>query len=161
MNRDRCIVYVLIIVAVCGLVPAAAGAGFHDGRKTGKKMFSEPQAGGTEMSSVSVPWERLAAGAAFVGACGLVALYLWKRRPRAGGNRMAEVLESRPVSGDMSIHLVRVGERVFIVASTGEAVRKIGEVQRDMLPERGQAEEPAGKNHFRTVLRSVLGGGER
>ncbi|MEF8787728.1 MAG: flagellar biosynthetic protein FliO [Planctomycetota bacterium] len=99
----------------------------------------------------------MACGGAFVLAVGLVVLYLWKRRGLPAGRTAAEVIESRPVDAEMSIHLLKVGDRVFVVASTGEAVQKIGEVEEDELPEPDAGDTTAEESHFRTVLQTVLG----
>ncbi len=111
----------------------------------------------TEEGTPRMPWGRMAYGGAVVVAVGAVALYLWKRTGLPAAGAVTEVVESRPVDAEMSIHLIRIGDRVFVVASTGEAVRKIGEVDEDALPEPNRDDGASADGHFRTVLQTVLG----
>ena len=153
----------LSMVALFLLLYAAGGAlAGGESEQKDKAGELEGRAGAvsrwSDEAAPPVPWRRMAYAGGFVLAVGGLALYLWKRRGFRAGGTLTEVLESRSVDGQMSIHLLRVGDRVFVVASTGDAVGKIGEVDEDALPEPDAGGRASGGSHFRTVLRTVLGG---
>jgi len=147
-----------VVVAVCilgtGIICTPAAGAANEPDSGHPPAASSPWAEG---HTPRVPWRQMAYGGAVLLTVGAVALYLWKHRGLPATGAVTEVLESRPVDAEMSVHLLKVGDRIFVVASTGEAVRKIGEVDEDALPAPDSRDGKRADGHFRTVLRTVLG----
>jgi flagellar biogenesis protein FliO len=64
-----------------------------------------------------------------------------------------ELLGRLPLEGRRAVYLVRVGETVYVLAASENALQKLGELPREALP-RETAAEP---RSFQDVLRRAVG----
>jgi flagellar biogenesis protein FliO len=64
-----------------------------------------------------------------------------------------ELLGRLPLEGRRAVYLVRVGETVYVLAASENALQKLGELPREALP-RELAREPSS---FQDVLRRAVG----
>jgi flagellar biogenesis protein FliO len=64
-----------------------------------------------------------------------------------------ELLGRLPLEGRRAVYLVRVGETVYVLAASENALQKLGEMPREALP-REVAQEP---RSFQDVLRRAVG----
>jgi flagellar biogenesis protein FliO len=64
-----------------------------------------------------------------------------------------ELLARLPLEGRRAVYLVRAGETVYVLAASENALSKLGEIPRKLLPEQPQPE----LSSFSEVLRRAIG----
>jgi flagellar biogenesis protein FliO len=64
-----------------------------------------------------------------------------------------ELLARLPLEGRRAVYLVRAGETVYVLAASENALAKLGEIPRALLPEQPEPE----LSSFREVLRRAIG----
>lgn len=88
--------------------------------------------------------------AVFVGAYFFSKFVSKKGQAKYGSVRNIEIIERMIVGKDQSLALVRVSDKVFLLAFTAQNVTKIEEMDASLFPERPASQ--AGETNFTTFL---------
>ena len=72
--------------------------------------------------------------AVFVGAYYFSKFVSKKYQPKYGGTRNIEIIERMAVGKDQSLALVKVSDKVFLLAFTAQSVTKIEEMDASLFP---------------------------
>jgi flagellar biosynthetic protein FliO len=115
-----------------------------------------------EGQEFDIPWLRLLSGTALVVA--LICGGLWVLKKLNGGlplsrGRYLELIESRPVGRNVQLFLVRVGERVLLLAAGSGNVTSVAELSADELPVAETDQAAGGVEGFRLLLKRMAGAG--
>ena len=90
--------------------------------------------------------------AVFVGAYYFSKFFAKQYQPKIGGKeRNIEIIERMAVGKDQSLALVRVSDKVFLLAFTAQSVTKIEEMDATLFPENTVVQN-AGENNFMTFF---------
>jgi flagellar biogenesis protein FliO len=90
--------------------------------------------------------------AVFVGAYYFSKFFAKQYQPKMGGKvRNIEIIEQMAVGKDQSLALVRVSDKVFLLAFTAQSVTKIEEMDASLFPE-NMVVQNAGENNFMTFF---------
>ena len=89
--------------------------------------------------------------AVFVGAYYFSKFLSKKYQPKYGDAKNIEVIERMTVGKDQSLALVKVSDRVFLLAFTAQSVTKIEEMDASLFPENTVVQN-AGENNFMTFF---------
>jgi flagellar biosynthetic protein FliO len=90
--------------------------------------------------------------AVFVGAYYFSKFFAKQYQPKIGGKeRNIEIIERMAVGKDQSLALVRVSDKVFLLAFTAQSVTKIEEMDASLFPENTVVQN-AGENNFMTFF---------
>ncbi len=73
-----------------------------------------------------------------------------KYQPKNGLSRNIEIIERLPVGKDQSLALVKVLDKVFLIAFSAQSVTKIEEMDASLLPE--NVDSQAGETNFMTFF---------
>ena len=154
----------LLVVAL--LTAPAAGAlasnGASEASQPGPGLTERSAKRPLELPSVSdaIPWGQLVWGTAVV--VGLICLGFWGLKKLNGGlplnkGRYLEVLEARPVAGKVQLFLVKVGDRVVLLAATADNVTAVAEIPADELPQPAGADSRTVAGGFAVLLKKLAG----
>ena len=96
--------------------------------------------------------------AVFVGAFYFSKFVSKKYQPKYGNLKNIEIIERMPVGKDQSLALVKVSDRVFLLAFTAQSVTKIEEMDASLFPEKtdSQAEETSFITFFTDAYNNLL-----
>ena len=90
--------------------------------------------------------------AVFVGAYYFSKFFAKQYQPKIGGKaRNIEIIERMAVGKDQSLALVRVSDKVFLLAFTAQSVTKIEEMDASLFPENTVVQN-MGENNFMTFF---------
>jgi flagellar biosynthetic protein FliO len=89
--------------------------------------------------------------AVFVGAYYFSKFVSKKYQPKYGNARNIEIIERMAVGKDQSLALVKVSDKVFLLAFTAQSVTKIEEMDASLFPENTVVQN-AGENNFMTFF---------
>lgn len=89
--------------------------------------------------------------AVFVGAYYFSKFLSKKYQPKYGDARNIEIIERMAVGKDQSLALVKVSDKVFLLAFTAQSVTKIEEMDASLFPENTVVQN-AGENNFMTFF---------
>ncbi|MBR3789009.1 MAG: flagellar biosynthetic protein FliO [Clostridia bacterium] len=90
--------------------------------------------------------------AVFVGAYYFSKFFAKQYQPKMGGKfKNIEIIERMAVGKDQSLALVRVSDKVFLLAFTAQSVTKIEEMDASLFPENTVVQN-AGENNFMTFF---------
>lgn len=90
--------------------------------------------------------------AVFVGAYYFSKFFAKQYQPKMGGKvKNIEIIERMAVGKDQSLALVRVSDKVFLLAFTAQSVTKIEEMDASLFPE-NMVVQNAGENNFMTFF---------
>lgn len=89
--------------------------------------------------------------AVFVGAYYFSRFIAKKYQPKYGNVRNIEIIERMAVGKDQSLALVKVSDKVFLLAFTAQSVTKIEEMDASLFPENLAASE-SGETSFMTFF---------
>ena len=90
--------------------------------------------------------------AVFVGAYYFSKFFAKQYQPKIGGKeRNIEIIERMPVGKDQTLALVKVSDKVFLLAFTAQSVTKIEEMDASLFPENSEA-SGAGETSFTTFF---------
>ena len=90
--------------------------------------------------------------AVFVGAYYFSKFFAKQYQPKMGGKlKNIEIIERMAVGKDQSLALVRVSDKVFLLAFTAQSVTKIEEMDASLFPENSAAFE-SGETSFMTFF---------
>jgi len=89
--------------------------------------------------------------AVFVGAYYFSKFVSKKYQPKNGGTRNIEIIERMAVGKDQSLALVKVSDKVFLLAFTAQSVTKIEEMDASLFPE-NSVSYGAGETSFMTFF---------
>ncbi len=89
--------------------------------------------------------------AVFVGAYYFSKFVSKKYQPKYGNARNIEIIERMAVGKDQSLALVKVSDKVFLLAFTAQSVTKIEEMDASLFPENLAASE-SGETSFMTFF---------
>lgn len=111
------------------------------------------------VQDVDVPWERMIFGLFFVIVLVCVGVYLLKKfgGARFGNGQYMNVLETVPLGPDKSLALVRIGERVILLAIQKENMEKVAEFAAEDMPEPRDVERESGAG-FGGILDGLMKG---
>ncbi len=127
----------------------------------GAKSADQPSKPWSEkgMGDVDVPWERMVIGLFFVIILVCVGVYLLKKfgGARFGHGRYMSVLETVPLSGQQNLSLVKIGDRIILLATDKEHVEKVAEFDADDLPEPKEG-DAASEGRFEGILQGFMKG---
>ena len=87
----------------------------------------------------------------FVGAYYFSKFVSKKYQPKYGNLKNIEIIERMPVGKDQSLALVKVSDKVFLLAFTAQSVTKIEEMDASLFPENTVVQN-AGENNFMTFF---------
>lgn len=109
----------------------------------------------------SIPWWRLLWGTAAV--VGLICLGVFAAKKLNGGlplnrGRHMEVLEVRPAGRKVQLLLVRVADRVVLLACCGSNVTRLAELPAEEMPDLESPEAQGRPLSFRSLFRKLAGG---
>ncbi|MFO8008631.1 MAG: flagellar biosynthetic protein FliO [Candidatus Brocadiia bacterium] len=113
-----------------------------------------------DTQETQIPYGRVVGGTAVVIGLICLGVYVVKKLDSRGvlrKGRHLDVLETRTLGRRLQLYLVRVGERVVLLAATAESVSPVAEFTRDELPDLEQADE--GVEGFGAALRKLVGAG--
>lgn len=88
--------------------------------------------------------------AVFVGAYYFSKFLSKKYQPKYGDARNIEIIERMAVGKDQSLALVKVSDKVFLLAFTAHSVTKIEEMDASLFPEKNISQ--AGETSFMTFF---------
>ena len=96
--------------------------------------------------------------AVFVGAYYFSKFLSKKYQPKYGDAKNIEVIERMTVGKDQSLALVKVSDRVFLLAFTAQSVTKIEEMDASLFPEKtaSPAEETSFITFFTDAYNNLL-----
>ena len=90
--------------------------------------------------------------AVFVGAYYFSKFFAKQYQPKMGGKlKNIEIIERMAVGKDQSLALVRVSDKVFLLAFTAQSVTKIEEMDASLFPENTVVQN-TGENNFMTFF---------
>ena len=90
--------------------------------------------------------------AVFVGAYYFSKFFAKQYQPKMGGKvKNIEIIARMAVGKDQSLALVRVSDKVFLLAFTAQSVTKIEEMDASLFPENTVVQN-AGENNFMTFF---------
>ncbi len=90
--------------------------------------------------------------AVFVGAYYFSKFFAKQYQPKMGGKlKNIEIIERMAVGKDQSLALVRVSDKVFLLAFTAQSVTKIEEMDASLFPE-NMVVQSTGENNFMTFF---------
>ena len=90
--------------------------------------------------------------AVFVGAYYFSKFFAKQYQPKMGGKlKNIEIIERMAVGKDQSLALVRVSDKVFLLAFTAQSVTKIEEMDASLFPE-NMVVQNTGENNFMTFF---------
>lgn len=89
--------------------------------------------------------------AVFVGAYYFSKFVSKSYQPKYGRTRNIEIIERMPVGKDQTLALVKVSDKVFLLAFTAQSVTKIEEMDASLFPENSEA-SGAGETSFTTFF---------
>ncbi len=90
--------------------------------------------------------------AVFVGAYYFSKFFAKQYQPKIGGKlKNIEIIERMAVGKDQSLALVRVSDKVFLLAFTAQSVTKIEEMDASLFPENTVVQN-TGENNFMTFF---------
>jgi flagellar biogenesis protein FliO len=148
--------YWMVLVAVLLLAPTVRAAADP------QQPDSSPRWGGKGQET-SIPWMRVLGATCFVVGLTCVGVYVVKKLDRKGllrrGQHM-DLVEARMVGRKLQLYLVRVGDRVIMLASAGDTVTRVAEFGEDELPKLDAAPRVAERSGFRSVFSNLLGARE-
>ena len=88
----------------------------------------------------------------FVGAYYFSKFFAKQYQPKMGGKvKNIEIIERMAVGKDQALALVRVSDKVFLLAFTAQSVTKIEEMDASLFPE-NMVVQNAGENNFMTFF---------
>lgn len=170
MNTSKTwLVWLLVFVFILTISPAWGG------ETDGNVPLQQQAPKSTERSSVArimpgtkcvapqIDWDRIAYGIAAVMGLLCVGVYgLKKLREHSFGStgRYVDILDSRVLGRKGELVLVQVGERVVLLARTGDRIDKLAEFTRDELPEQEETGNRQDNGRFAGLMRSLVRGSE-
>jgi len=107
-----------------------------------------------------IEWGRVLLGLAVIAGLVLGGATLLRRLNGGlplGGGRYLQVLEAKSVGGKVSLFLVRIGERVVLLAANGDNVTRVCDFGADELPEFEPDARPARDAGFAGLLKRLAG----
>ncbi len=152
---------------------AALGAGDSWGQREplGEEAlgFSQAEAGDSEAAGQTFGlFDLLRAVLVIAGVVGAiyVLMYFLRKSTIAGGRDadLVEILSSTVIAGNRSVHLLKVGEQLFLVGAADHGVTLLSAIDdpetRDQVALRAsQLDRPANRKSFGEMLASVVGRG--
>ncbi|KPK66182.1 MAG: hypothetical protein AMK73_00820 [Planctomycetes bacterium SM23_32] len=160
--RQSAVMLILLLALPAGVGFGASerGSGRAPGVLPMGGVGAAPQPVRWEVEAPRIPWWRLITGTAAVGALICGGVYLLKRLnggvPFTRG-RYLEVIEARPIGRNLQLFLVRVADRVLLLAAANGNVARVAELDAEELPEADTAAAPVGLDGFRSLLKRVAG----
>ncbi len=138
----------VVVVMAASAEAAAPAPSSSDGPSNWRWSDTQPD----------LPWERVLGGTMVVVALVCVGVYVVKKLDRGGllrKGRHLEVLETRIVGRKLQLYLVRVADRVVLLAQTGNAVTRVAELDKGELPSLDAQEQPATAQGFGSMLKKL------
>ncbi len=144
----------LALAAVLLLAPSVQAAG------EARVEEAPPPIWGSDGAEVEIPWIRVIGATGFVVGLTCLGVYAVKKLDRKGLLRKGQymdLLEARMVGRKLQLYLVRVGDRVVMLASTGDNVSRVAEFAHEELPGPETADETAEPAGFKSMFTRLLG----
>lgn len=156
-------VFTMSAIPVCAATPDDMAARQVPPHESPDRSVVAKLLRGRQGGQPQVDWERLAGGMAAVLGVLCLGVYALKKLRAAslgGEGRYIEVIESRALGRKVQIYLLRVGDRVLLIACTEDKVSSVAELGSDELPEQPEKSDKGEAGRFSGLVQSLVRGSE-